>query len=188
MQITDFIQAVVKACDDRNAVSFKANPKKMTLGVAAITTVNSDTKAATATATGSVNMYTDFAAAVVVKDKIVATLNDCIQPKITINSLGEIVKVDFKGTKRELRYAYNMAAYGEPNIEGGKVQEWYLQSAAFSSYVMENKMTADMVDNMETKVVNNHNITTDSELLSAGCTMEITGICDVVAKAARNAK
>ena len=188
MQITDFIQAVVKACDDRNAVAFKANPKKMTLGVAAITTVDGATKAATAEADGSVNMYTDFACAVVVKGKVVATLNDAIQPKFAINANGEIVSATFAGTKRELRYAYNMEKFGSDNDGDERVLEWYLQSAAFSSYVMSNKMTADKIDNMETTLVNNHYISTDSELISAGCTMQITGICDVVAKAARNAR
>ena len=188
MQITDFIQAVVKACDDRNAVAFKANPKKMTLGVAAITTVDGATKAATAEADGSVNMYTDFACAVVVKGKVVATLNDAIQPKIAINANGEIVSATFAGTKRELRYAYNMEKFGSDNDGDERVLEWYKQSAAFSSYVMSNKMTADQIDNMETTLVNNHYISTDSELISAGCTMQITGICDVVAKAARNAR
>lgn len=188
MQITDFIQAVVKACDDRNAVAFKANPKKMTLGVAANTTVDAATKAATAEADGSVNMYTDFACAVVVKGKVVATLNDAIQPKIAINANGEIVSASFNGTKRELRYAYNMEKFGSDNDGDERVLEWYKQSATFSSYVMSNKMTADQIDNMETTLVNNHYISTDSELISAGCTMQITGICDVVAKAARNAR
>ena len=188
MQITDFIQAVVKACDDRNAVAFKANPKKMTLGVAAITTVDGATKAATAEADGSVNMYTDFACAVVVKGKVVATLNDAIQPKFAINANGEIVSATFAGTKRELRYAYNMEKFGSDNDGDERVLEWYKQSATFSSYVMSNKMTADQIDNMETTLVNNHYISTDSELISAGCTMQITGICDVVAKAARNAR
>ena len=188
MQITDFIQAVVKACDDRNAVSFKANPKKMTLGVAANTTVAGATKAATAEADGSVNMYTDFACAVVVKGKVVATLNDAIQPKIAINANGEIVSATFAGTKRELRYAYNMEKFGSDNDGDERVLEWYKQSATFSSYVMSNKMTADQIDNMETTLVNNHYISTDADLISAGCTMQITGICDVVAKAARNAR
>ena len=188
MQITDFIQAVVKACDDRNAVAFKANPKKMTLGVAANTTVDGATKAATAEADGSVNMYTDFACAVVVKGKVVATLNDAIQPKIAINANGEIVSATFAGTKRELRYAYNMEKFGSDNDGDERVLEWYKQSATFSSYVMSNKMTADQIDNMETTLVNNHYISTDADLINAGCTMQITGICDVVAKAARNAR
>ena len=191
MQITDFVEAVVKACDDRQAVSFKANPKKMILGVAANTSVDKDTKAATTEANGSVNMYTDFACAVTVKGKIVATLNDAIQPKITINNAGEIVEKSYTNTKRELRYAYNMAKFGanlDPNGDG-KVLEWYEQSSAFSNYVMKNKMKADQVANMPVAANSiGYMMSTDSKLVSAGCTIQITGICDVVAKAARNAR
>jgi hypothetical protein len=41
---------------------------------------------------------------------------------------------------------------------------------------------------MQTKEVNNHQISVDEALLNAGCTMQITGICAVVAQAANNAR
>ena len=186
MQITDFIQAVVKACDDRQAVAFKANPKKMTLGVAANSFVDAATKAATAEENGVVAMYSDFASAVVVKGKIVATLNDAIQPKITINNAGEIVGTSYTNTKRELRLGYNMAGKVDANNDGVML-EWYEQSAAFSAHVVG--MTADQVANMETAPnFMNYQMTTDSALLSAGCTIQITDIKAVVAEAARNAR
>ena len=190
MQITDFIQAVVKACDDRNAVSFKANSKKMTLGVAANTFVDSSTKAATLTESGTVAMYSDFACAVVVKGKIVASLNDAIQPKFTTTILGlDLTSISYAGTKRELRYGYNMEKYGasmDPNGDG-KVLEWYLQSAAFSAHVVG--MTADEVANMTTEANSiGYQMTTDADLLAAGCTIQITDIKAVVAEAARNAR
>lgn len=183
MQITDFIQAVVKACDDRNAVSFKANPKKMTLGVAANTVAN-ESDATT------VKMYSDFACTVVVKGKIVAALNDAIQPSITVAD-GAVTGASYNGTKRELRLAYNMTPavnYGMDWNNDGKVLEWYEQSAIFSAYVVG--MTADEVDNMATKEVEGHGylISADDALLSAGCTIQITAICDVVAEAVRNAR
>ena len=78
-----------------------------------------------------------------------------------------------------------MAAFGKPNVEGGTVKEWYIQSAAFSKYVVGK--TAEQVSKLETQVVNDHNISTDKALLDAGCTMEITGICEVVAKSVNNA-
>ena len=102
MQITDFRDAVVKACNDDQGVSFKAVAGSFTLGVAAKTT------AAESTA-DTVKMYTDFAAAVVVDGKIVASLNDAIQPNITVNAAGEIVEKSYKATKRELKEEYNMA-------------------------------------------------------------------------------
>jgi hypothetical protein len=187
MQITDFIQAVVKACDDRNAVSFKANPKKMTLGVAANSFVDGATKAATLTETGTVAMYSDFACAVVVKGKIVASLNDAIQPKFTTTVLGlDLTSVSYKGTKRELRYGYNMEGKVDANNDG-VMNEWYKQSAAFSAHVVG--MTADQVANMATEAnFMGYQMTTDADLLAAGCTIQITDIKAVVAEAARNAR
>ena len=185
MQITEFMDAVVKACNDEQGMTFTAVPGSFTLGVAAKSTA-AESKAATEAANGTVNMYSDFACTVVADGKILATLNDAIQPKITIDAAGEIVETEFKGTKRELKEGYNMAAFGKPNVEGGTVLEWYVQSMAFSKHVLG--MTADQVDNMETKLVNNHHISVDEALLSAGCTMQITGICDVVAQAARYAR
>ena len=185
IQITDFIAAVAKACKDEQGMSFKTNAT-FTLGVAANTTVDAATVAATAEADGTVAMYSDMACAVVADGKVIATLNDAIQPKITISAAGEIVETSFKGTKRELKEGYNMAKFGAPNVEGGTVLEWYVQSAAFSNYVLGK--TATEIDNMETKLVNNHYISVEEGLLSAGCTMQITGICDVVAKSANNAR
>ena len=185
MQITDFIEAVVKACDDRQAVAFKANPKKMTLGVAANTVAN-ESVAATAEADGTVKMYSDFACAVVVKGKIVATLNDAIQPNITINTAGEIVSTSYTNTKRELRYGYHMA--GKVDANNDKVMlEWFEQSAAFSAHVVG--MTGEQVANMETATNSiGYQMTTDADLLAAGCTIQITAIKAVVAEAVANAR
>ena len=79
-----------------------------------------------------------------------------------------------------------MAAYGTPNVEGGTVKEWYIQSAAFSNYVVGK--TAAEIAGMETTLVNNHYISVEADLLAAGCTMQITGICAVVATAINNAR
>lgn len=185
IQITDFIEAVVKACNDEQGVTFKSEGS-FTLGVAAKTTVDSATKAATSEEDGVVAMYSDFAASVVEGGKIVASLNDAIQPKITINAAGEIVAKTFKATKRELKEEYNMAAFGQPNVEGNTVREWYVQSAAFSAHVVG--MTGAEVAGMETQLVNNHHISVDEDLLAAGCTMQITGICAVVAQSVTNAR
>jgi hypothetical protein len=185
IQITDFIAAVVKACKDDQAMNFKAAAGSFTLGVAAKTTLDSSSKAATAEEAGSVNMYSDIACAVVADGKVIATLNDAIQPKIAIDAAGECTP-SFSATKRELKEGYNMAAYGQPNVEGGTVKEWYIQSAAFSNYVLGK--TATEIAGMQTKEVNAHQISVEQALLDAGCTMQITGICAVVAQAAQNAR
>ena len=49
-------------------------------------------------------------------------------------------------------------------------------------------MTASQVKNMETATVNGHKITTDKDLLDAGCSIQITAIKAVVAKSATNAR
>jgi len=185
MQITDFMAAVAKACADEQGMNFKAVPGTFTLGVAAKTGA-ADSKPATADAEGLVAMYSDIACAVVADGKVIATLNDAIQPKINVTTAGAVTPQEFKGTKRELKEGYNMAAYGQPNVEGGTVKEWYIQSAAFSNHVIG--MTAAEIAGMQTKEVNAHQISVDEALLSAGCTMQITGICAVVAQAANNAR
>jgi hypothetical protein len=187
MQITDFMAAVAKACADEQGMSFKT-AATFTLGVAAKTTAAEST-AATAEAEGVVKMYTDFAAAVIADDNIIATLNDAIQPQIKINAAGEIVEKSFTETKRNLKEGYNMATYGASmDINGdGKVLEWYVQSLAFSEYVVGK--TATEVASMQTKTLENgYQISADDALLTAGCTIQITGICAVVAQAANNAR
>jgi hypothetical protein len=187
IQITDFIAAVAKACKDDQAVSFQS-AGNFTLGVAANSYNDSSKDAEDEETDGVVQVYSDIAASVVEGGKIVASLNDAVQPKVSFNVAGEITKKDFKGTKRELKEGYNMAAYGQPNVEGGTVKEWYIQSEAFSNYVVEKGMTATEIAGMQTKEVNNHQISVDEALLNAGCTMQITGICAVVAQAANNAR
>lgn len=191
IQITDFIEAVAKACEDERAMSFKAVEGTFTLGVAANTTA-AESVAATDDANGSVLMYSDFAAAVVVDGKIVATINDAIQPKITINTAGEIVEKSFTATKYELKEGYNMSTYGAnlDNNGDGKVLEWYLQSEAFSNYVVGK--TADEVAGMKTVAATQgsvgYMISADQALLDAGCTIQIGAMCAVVAEAANNAR
>jgi len=189
IQITDFIAAVVKACKDEQGMSFKT-AATFTLGVAAKTTA-AESVAATAEANGTVKMYTDFAASVVVDGKIVAALNDAIQPNITINAAGEIVEKSYKATKRELKEEYGMAPalnYGMDWNGDGKVLEWYLQSVEFSKYVVGK--TAAEVEAMATKEVEGKGyvISADDALLSAGCTIQITAIKAVVAQSAKNAR
>jgi hypothetical protein len=187
MQITDFMAAVAKACADEQGMSFKT-AATFTLGVAAKTTAAEST-AATAEAEGVVKMYTDFAAAVIADGKIIATLNDAIQPQIKINAAGEIVEKSFTETKRNLKEGYNMATYGASmdNNGDGKVLEWYVQSQAFSNFVVGK--TGAEVASMQTKTLENgYQISADDALLTAGCTIQITGICAVVAQAATNAR
>ncbi|WP_369298372.1 hypothetical protein [uncultured Neglectibacter sp.] len=182
MQITDFMKAVAAACNDEQGMSFKAG--EFTLGVAANTSA-ADSTAATADEDGLVAMYTDFSAAVVSDGKIVAALNDAVQPKITIDANGAIVSTEYKDTKRNLKSEYGME--GKVDNDGdGVMKEWFEQSEAFSKFIVGK--TADEVSALETQDANGHQIAADKDLLSAGCSMQITSMKDTSAKAAKNAR
>ena len=187
IDITAFQKAIAKACADEFAVKFTAN--EFTLGLA-ITSFLEGTKNA-GDENGFVKIYSDMAASVVVDGKIAASLNDAIQPSFTVTLEGSTPDA-FKGTKRELKEGYNMAPavnYGpnyDPNNDG-KVLEWYLQSQAFSAHVVG--MTGEQVAAMETATnALGYQMTTDADLLAAGCTIQITAITAVVAKSVANAR
>ena len=189
IQIGEFKEAVVKACNDEFKVSFKSEGN-FTLGVA-VDTYDSESTVATAEGEGALQLYSDFAASVVEGGKIVASLNDAIQPKITFNVNGEITGTSFKATKRELKGEYGMSAavnYGMDWNNDGVVKEWYEQSAAFSAHVVG--MTAEQVAGMGTQEVpgKGYIISNDEALLSAGCTIQITSIKTVVAESVNNAR
>ena len=185
IQITDFRDAVVKACNDEQGATF-STVGKITLGVAA-TSYDSESAAAEGDTEGSIKMYTDFGATALVDGKIVAALNDAIQPEIKFNVDGEITAKTFKGTKRELKEDYNMSKWGHSLVGNETVAEWYLQSAAFSAHVVGK--TADQVKNMPTQTASNGYIISDDDaLLSAGCTMSIDAIIDVVVESVEYAR
>ena len=143
IQITEFIAAVVKACEDDQAVKFET-AGEITLGIAA-NSYDDGTTAATADKNGTVKVYSDIAASAVVDGKIVASLNDAIQPTVEYTVAGEIANKTFKGTKRELKTNYGMSTspYSPDNNGDGVVKEWHEQSAAFSAYVV-GKTAADV--------------------------------------------
>ena len=179
MDIVDFKAAVVKACNDEKGMAFET-ADAFTLGLAAVT----DASESTAAADGNdavVKMYTEFGAAVVAADgTILAALNDATQPKINVNAAGEIVSADYKATKRELGADYGMVAYG------AAIAEWDAQSDAFSKYVV-GKTAAD-VRAIETKTNDHGYAVPADETLYAECTMQITGMMEVIARAAEYAR
>lgn len=184
IQVTDFVKAIAAACNDDQAMSFKSKGK-FTLGVAVNTTAAEST-AASADGDGTVKMYTDFAAAVVEDGKIVAAINDAIQPNITINTAGDIVDTAFKATKRNLKEAYGMAPAGIDNDGNGMTKEWFEQSEAFSKFAVGK--TADQVANLATQDAGGHTISAEKDLLDAGCSIQVTSFQATTAKAANNAR
>ena len=187
IQTGEFVAAVVKAGNDEFATSFKTSGN-IVLGIAAN---NADNGSQGDDFEATVKMNIDFAATVVVDGVIVASLNDAAQPQVVVEDgaviSADVGKKDAAGnslglkTKRELKEGYGMAGKVDNNNDGVKL-EWYLQSEAFSKYVV-GKTPAE-VYGLETTLVNGHYISTDNALLSAGCTIQITGIQAVVAEAA----
>ena len=178
ISVKDFIDAIVKACNDEQGQSFTAEEFK--LGLAAITEVDPSTKAATAEEDGLSAMYTNFAAAVVdAEGKILASIVDEIQPKISFDAAGEITGATFNGTKRELKEDYKMKAIMNTTYE------WYEQAQHFVDYAAGK--TADELKATET-VVNEegHNVFAD-ETLYASVSISIDGMIDVLVKAVGNA-
>ena len=192
IDITGFKEAIVKACKDEFKVSFQS-AGTFTLGLAAN---SEDYGSSVKNSVAHIKMNVDLAASVVEDGKIVASLNDAMQPEIKINATGVVEGSASVGkgaenglkTKRELKEAYGMATsdYSSDNNGDGKILEWYLQSAEFSKYVVGK--TADEVKNLATKEAEGHFISADDTLLSAGCTIDIVGIKAVVAESVTNAR
>ena len=187
IQITDFQAAVVKACKDDQGVSFKT-AGKFTLGVGIDSYDDGSVDAEDED--GTVKVYSDIAASVVAEDgKILASLNDAIQPTVSFDIAGEITAKTFKGTKRELKEDYGMGGkpYSPDRNGDGIVKEWYEQSAAFSEHVVGK--TAAEVKAMPTQTQEDgYVISNDSALLNAGCTIQITSIINVVVESVNNAR
>ena len=190
ISIEEFRDAVVKACNDEQGTSFKTS-ETFTLGVAATSADNGSTLGEEGGYT--VKMNVDFAASVVAGGKILASLNDAMQPQVVVDAEGNVTSKSVgKGegilkTKRELKEDYKMAAFGTSLVGNAKATEWYIQSAAFSAHIAG--MTADQVKGMPTKTMDNgYVISGDQTLIDAGCTMQITGIQAVVVKSVTNAR
>ncbi len=179
ISIADFIEAVSKACSDTMGQTF-STADAFTLGVACISTADESTDATDAD-NGVAKLYTEFGAAVVGADgKVIAALNDAIQPQIAFDKAGAIQETTYKGTKKELGPDYGMVAYG------ASIAEWDAQSKAFSDYCAGK--TAAEIRGIET-VVNEegHNVSVDETLL-ASCTISISGMMAVIAQAADYAR
>lgn len=182
IQIGDFINAVVKACEDTQGVTFKTS-KAFTLGVSANSADNGtafdDDNGVT------IAMNVDFGAAVVADGKIIAALNDAYQPSVLVDYENVVQKTGDQRTKREKKGDYGMAGKVD-NDDNGVMLEWFEQSLAFSKHVVG--MTGAQVKAMETTPAKGHDITTDKDLLAAGCSMQITGLMAVVGEAVDNAR
>ena len=134
------------------------------------------------------NAQVDATVAAVVTDsegKIVAARIDVAQNKVKVSEAGVLTVPEKFETKMELGSRYGMAGKVD-NDENGTMLEWDAQTKAFEEHVIG--MTGAEVAAMETVEAKGHQISTDADLLAAGCSMEITGLKAAVAKAATNAR
>lgn len=182
--VTDFIEAVVKACNDEQGKTFKT-AGDVTLGLKVETKLDSSSKSA-GEEDGAANMYSTYAAAAVVDGKVAAAVLDAIQPKIGFDATGEITSTAFTATKRELKEDYNMVKFAaDCNIE------WYQQSANFTDYCVDK--TAAEITATETRVRGEDEahpgyVVAADEALFAQCSITITDLVAVTAAAVNNAK
>ena len=167
-------QAVAKACQDEQGYTFTANGE-CKLGLACNTTAE-ESVAATAEEEGVVKMYTNFAAAVVDGEgKVLAALEDAIQPQIKIDEDGEIGDITFKGTKRELKEDYNMVKFSSAKYE------WYEQAANFSEYAAGK--TAEELKGAELNLNEEGHMVFVDEALFGSVSISVDGLIDVLVKA-----
>ena len=174
ISVSDMQQAVAKACADDQAFAFTASGE-MKLGLACNTT-SEESVAATEDEEGVVKMYTEFAAVVVDADgKVVAALEDAIQPQIKIDEDGEIGDITFKGTKRELKEDYNMVKFSDATLE------WYEQAANFVQYAVGK--TAEELSGAELELNEEGHLVFVDEALRASVSISVDGMTDVLVKA-----
>ncbi len=184
IQITDFIEAVCKAIEDKHSQSFTYD-STFKLGLKLDSTAV-ETVAMTDDRDGTIKMYSSFGAAVCAEDgKILACLIDAIQPQNKVSADDkEIEEAEYKGSKKELEFDYNMVKYSEAT------NEWFEQAGAFEKYLVG--LLADEVENLPTRVRTEDEphpgyvVTVDPDLF-AQCSIQITEFKRVIAEAAKNA-
>ena len=171
MDMTGFLSAIVKACNDEYAKEFTATEFTLSLGV--LTDVSESTPAS-AEAEGVAKLYTNFAGVVTDAEGVVlAVLCDMIQPTVNFDAAGEITsaKEDLR-TKKELKYDYNMVTYG------AAIAEWFEQTLAVEEYLVG--MTAADIEALELYEYNGH---FTFEEIVASCTMNVGEFQTTVLKA-----
>lgn len=161
INVADLIAAVGKAFASQHTASFKT-AGTLTAGIAAIATIK-DTSTDTAQ---NATFGVDFAASVLADGKVVASILDSTEAKLTNVTADGTDNIEFKGTKRELGTEYD--AY-QPMAAG----TWYVQADAYAKVAL-GKSASD-IDTIAAEGV-------------AGCTIYAGGYKQVVAAAVKAAK
>ena len=169
IKISDFVKALEKAV--ANATDSKAvESNTFKLGIV----TEAEGADATEAKAGSIELETSIVAAAVDADgKVTAIVNDCLQVKYGFDTAGvaSTDKATKLSTKRELGNDYNMKAYG------GAAKEWFEQANAFDDTCL-GKTATEIVG-----------LATDGKagdaLVSAGCTVSVSGMVKAAEKATK---
>lgn len=156
------------ACGDQ-----KVEESTLKIGLGVTTTASATD--ATADKNGQ-GQATTTAAAVLVDEngKVVKAVIDCADNKVAYTAEGKAIANESFKTKYELGDAYNMVAYG------GSVKEWYAQADAFCAVIVGK--TAD-----EVKALVAEGGKGTADVITAGCTIDITDFAVAVENAINNA-
>ena len=176
ISVGNIMKALDKAVAD--AVESKAASDDALNLAFATSVTNTD---ATEEKDGSVAVDATIVAAVVNADgKVVVAKTDVASASVTFNLQGESttdVAAELK-TKVEAGDGYNMAVYGKKHDgSDGKVLEWYVQAAAFDSF-LEGKTAADF------SVLADAEGYGTGDLATAGCTINISNMIKAAEAAA----
>ncbi len=124
---------------------------------------------------GKAQSVTTFAAVLLGKDgKIVACELDCADITVEFTAEGNALKATSFKTKNELGYDYNMKKYGA-------AKEWFEQADAFAAATV-----GKTVDDVKAFVLDNGK--GNSNITSAGCTIDVSDFALAIENAVKNAK
>lgn len=175
VMIGDVKAAVVKACEDAARDGAKECSTTDKLGIA-ITAAYGSSKDATSEMAGAATSAVNFAVSAVANGKVTALIADAFDIKRSVSDAGVLGAAPTVTSKRDSGNDYNMK--GASSIQ----KEWFEQIAALEGY-MVGKTATEISD----IAVNASGKPTDSALTS-GCTVAISDLKTVAAKAVTNAK
>ncbi len=173
--VSDFIKAVVAACNDKYAKSFAGDG--IELGLAVVSSFDNSSKNAD-TEEGSVKLECNIAATATDKNgEVLALALDTVTPEIKFDKTGTVTNAGAEVvSKKQAGDDYGMKKYS------GIGKEWYEQVAAFEDYAV----------GLDATGIKSINVGSDGkttvDMLKAGCTIAVSGIMRAAHKAAENAK
>lgn len=176
IDVSDFIKAVVAACNDKNAKSFKVSDYK--LGVAVASAVAAGDSSDVVDGEGKVKFKVNVSAAVVDKDgKTVAALIDTLEPTVKFDAAGKVTNAaDAFSTKKAAGADYGMKQYS------AIAKEWFEQVAAFEDFIVGLDATGI------NSIAMNADKKAEDAILKAGCSIMVDGFIGAASKAVTNAK